>query len=51
MTDKKPETNGQMMSRLIREAPIKNKRQAMLDHLRRDWKNPTPKPSEENDRG
>jgi hypothetical protein len=45
-----PETNGQKMSRLIREAPIKNKRQAMLDHLRHDWKNPTTEPEKENDR-
>ena len=45
MTDK-PETNGQAMTRLIREAPIKNKRQAMLDRLRHDWKNPTKKENE-----
>lgn len=49
MTDK-PETNGQMMSRLIRETPIKNRRQAMVDHLLHDWKNPAPKTNEENDR-
>lgn len=50
MTDKKPESNGQMMSRLIRDVPVKPKAQAMLDHLRRDWKKPTPKTDEENDR-
>ncbi|MER5468037.1 hypothetical protein [Streptomyces sp. NPDC002685] len=47
MTDK-PETSGQMMSRLIRETPIKPKAQAMLDHLRHDWTNPTT--GEESDR-
>lgn len=49
MTDK-PESNGQLMSRLIREAPTKNKRQTMLDRLRRDWKNPTTTTGEENTR-
>lgn len=45
-----PETNGQMMTRLIREAPVKNRRQAMLDRLRHDWTNPTPKTEKENER-
>ncbi|MFE4701079.1 hypothetical protein ACFRIC_28870 [Streptomyces sp. NPDC056738] len=49
MTDK-PESNGQLMSRLIRDVPIKPKAQAMLDHLRRDWTNPTTTTDEETDR-
>lgn len=47
----KPETNGQLMSRLIRETPANHQRQAMTDRIRRDWKNPTPKTQKENDRG
>ena len=46
-----PETNVQKMTRRIRETPIKNRRQAMLDRLRHDWKNPTPKTEKENDNG
>lgn len=49
MTDK-PETNGQMMSRLIRDAPPRSSRQQMLDAIRRTWANPAPKTEKETDR-
>ncbi|MBZ9638010.1 hypothetical protein [Streptomyces sp. PSKA30] len=38
MTDQpKPETNGQRMSRIIRDTPPASSRQRMLDSFRRTW--------------